>query len=268
MTFDLGPNIVFWHSNCFFDIQTGPYITFWHSKSYLDIHIRAGYHHILIFLIFLFYIRTGTDYRIMIFEILFWHSNWGRVLRFYTWYPILTFKLGENIAFCQSKSYFDIRTWAEYRVWHLKSYLAFEFGPNIAFRCSISYFVIWIEAEYRILTFEVLFWHSNLHRISYLNIRKSYFNIWIRAEYRILTFEFLFLHSNSGRMSHFNIRINFMTLELRPNILFWHSKCWFDILTGAKYYIFIFEFLIYNVTWEIGPNISFWNSKFCFDIRI
>ena len=134
--------------------------------------------------------------------------------------------------------------------------------------------------------FDILFCHLNRSRIShfgirspiltfklgpnisYLNIRKSYFNIWIRAEYRILTFEFLFLHSNSGRMSHFNIRINFMTLERRPNILFWHSKCWFDILTGAKYYILIFEFLIYNVTWEIGPNISFWNSKFCFDIRI
>ena len=35
---------------------------------------------------------------------------------FYIQNPILTFKLGPNIVFLNSKSYFDIRNFAEYRI--------------------------------------------------------------------------------------------------------------------------------------------------------
>ena len=55
--------------------------------------------------------------------------------------PILTFKLGPNIEFLHSKSYFDIKTGSEYfiltsnlgRISHfdnLNSYFTFEFGPT------------------------------------------------------------------------------------------------------------------------------------------
>ena len=46
----------------------------------------------------------------------------------------------------------------------------------------------------------------------------SNFDIRIRSEYRILTFEILFLHSNDGRISHFDNRNPILTFELGPNI--------------------------------------------------
>ena len=41
-------------------------------------------------------------------------SNSGPISHFDDRYPILSFELGPNIAFCHSKSYFDSRTRAEY----------------------------------------------------------------------------------------------------------------------------------------------------------
>ena len=41
-------------------------------------------------------------------------SNSGPISHFDDRYPISSFELGPNIAFCHSKSYFDIRTRAEY----------------------------------------------------------------------------------------------------------------------------------------------------------
>ena len=161
----------------FSTFEFGPNIEFWHSKSYFDIRIRA-------------------EYRILTFKILFWHSNSGRISNFDIQNPILTFELGPNNEFWHSKSYFDIRTGTEYRIltfkilfWHSNlgrisnfdiqnPILTFEFGPNIEFWHSKSYFDFRTWAEYRILTFKILFWHSNWDRISNFDIQNP-----------ILTFE-------------------------------------------------------------------------------
>ena len=70
----------------------------------------------------------------------------GRMLYFDIQNPILTFEIWANIVFWHSKSYFDIRTGAEYRI------LTFKLGPNIVFSHAKSYFDIQNGAEYRILT--------------------------------------------------------------------------------------------------------------------
>ena len=54
----------------------------------------------------------------------------------------------------------------------------FSFFFCFFFRFRFSFFDIWIESESRILTFKILFWHSNW-------VRKSYFDI----QNPILTFE-------------------------------------------------------------------------------
>ena len=66
LTFELGPNIEFWHLKYMY---------------YFDIHIRVEYH-ILTFDLFFFHIQTWADYRILTIEILFWHSNLGRISHF------------------------------------------------------------------------------------------------------------------------------------------------------------------------------------------
>ena len=334
LTFEFGPNIEFWHSKSYFDIRTrteyriltfkiqlwhsnsgrisnfdilntiltfefGPNIEFWHSKSYFDIQIRA-------------------EFRILSLKILFWHSNSDRISIFDIQNPILTFELGPNIEFWHSKSYFDIRIRAKYwiitfkiLIWHSNSdrisnfdirnpIFTFEFRPNIEFWHSKSYFYIRIQAEYRILTFKILFLHSNSGRISNFNIqnliltfelgpnieffffRFSFFDIRIRAEYRILTFEILFWHSNSGQISNFDIQYLILTFELGPNIEFWHSKSYFDTRIRAKYWILTFKILFWNsnldrisnfdiqnpiLTFAFGPYIEFGHSKSYFDIR-
>ena len=140
LTFELKPNIVFWHSKSFYDIRTG-------RISHFDI-------------------RTEAEYRILPFEIFFWHSNWVRISNFIIQNPILTFELKPNIVFWHSKSFYDIRTG------------------------RVSHFDIRTEAEYRILTFKVLFWYSNWGRIS---------NLW---------------HSNGGGISNFYNGNPIFTLEL------------------------------------------------------
>ena len=295
--------ILFWHSNSdrisnfhiqnpFLTFELRPNIEFWHSKSYFDI-------------------RTGTEYRILTYEILFWHSNSGQISNFDIQNPILTFEFGPNIEFWHLKSYFDIRTWAEYRIltfkilfWHSNldrksnfdiqnPILTFEFGPNIEFWHSKSYFDIRIRAEYRILTFKILVWHSKSDRISNFDFQnpiltlkfgtniefwhsKSYFDIRIRAEYRILTFKILFWHSNLGRISNFDIQNPTLTFELGPNIEFWHSKILFWHSNWDRYGILTYEILSWHsnssqisnfdiqnpiLTFELRPNIEFWHSK-------
>ena len=207
--------------------------------------------------------------------ILFWHSNLDRILNFDIRNPILTFEFGPNIEFWHSKYY-----------WHSNSdrisnfdiqnpILTFKFGPNFEFCHSKSYFDIRIRTEYRILTFKILFWHSNLDRISNFDIQnliltfelgpniefwhsKSYFDIRTWTEYRIFCFSFFVFrhsnsdrislfdilnpiwHSNSGKISEFDIQNLILTFELGPNIEFWHSKSYFDIRIRAEYRILTF----------------------------
>ena len=117
-------------------------IVFWHSKSY-------------------FGIRTESKNAIMIFKILFWHSNWDR------------------------KSYFDIQNLFWQWNWDWKCYfdilkpiLTFELSRKMLLWHSKSYFDIRTESESRILTFKTLFRHSNWVGKCYFDIRNP-----------ILTFE-------------------------------------------------------------------------------
>ena len=165
----------------FFHILTGVPAAqhVWHSKLYFDIRIGHEYriltfkeaeyriltlkNHILTIdlapnIVYLqsrsfFNIQNEAKFRISTFKILFWHSNWARILYFDIHNPILTFQLRPNTAFLHSLSYFDIRIKAKYRI------LTFKLGPNIAFWHSKSYFDNRNEAEYRILTFKFLVWH-------------------------------------------------------------------------------------------------------------
>ena len=277
LTFELGPNIEFWHSKSYFDIRTWTeYRIFRFSLFVFDIRIRAEYRFFDILSPILtfefgqniefwhsksyFDIRSWTEYRILTFEILFWHSNSGRISNFDIRNPNLTFEFGPDIEFWHSNSYFDFRTWTEYRIltfeilfWHSNSgqisnfdiqnlILTFELGPNIEISNSNSYFDNRIRAEYRILTFKILFWHSNL------------------AEYRILTFKILFWHSNSGHISNFDIQNPILTFEFGPNIEFWHSKSYFDIRIRAEYRILTFKILFWPSNLD-RTNIEFGHKK-------
>ena len=98
-------------------------------------------------------------------------------------------------------------------------------GLFFLFRFSLfvfHFFDIQNRAQYRILTFKlrsnILFLHS-----------KSYFDIQTGAEYRILIFKILFWNSKSGRKSYFDIQNPILTFKPGPNIVFWHSKSYFDI---------------------------------------
>ena len=102
--------------------------------------------------------------------------------------------------------------------------------PNFVFRHSKSYFDIQIEPKYCILTFTILFWHSNWGRIWHFNIHTPILTFKLRPKYRILTF------------------------KLGPNIAFWHAKSYFDNRNEAECRILTFKFL-------------FWRSKSYFDIR-
>ena len=218
--------IAFYHSKSYFVIQFGPNIAFWLSEPYFDI-------------------QTGAEYMYLnlIFEILFWHSNLGQISNFDIRNPILTFEfgpiiafrclisyfvisIGPNIAFCHSKSYFDIRTGAEYLI------LTFLFGRNIA----IWHFKSYIHIRSRLQN--IAFWHS-----------KSYFDIRTWAKYRILTFELLLWLSNFGPIIAFRRLISYFVIWIGTNIALCHSKSYFDrishfdILIRAEYRILVFEIL-------------------------
>ena len=258
--------IIFWHSNwgriSYFDFRNsiltfemGPKILWWHS--------------------------IGPVNSILTFKILFWHSNWGRISNFEIHSPILTFDLGPNIAFWHLKSYFDIRTGAEYRILTFKSNFDIRTMPNIVFDIRNPTLIFKKWPENRILTFKILFWNSNgpniviWHSKSYFDIQNCPGNLNLTLWNPILTFKvgpnFEIWHSNP-----------ILTFEMVPKIVFCHSKSYFDIQTGAEYRIFTFEILFWHSKWarksyfdiqnpfltfELWPNIEVWHSKSYFDNR-
>ena len=204
-----------WHSNwvgkCYFAIQThivkfelSRKMQFSYSKSYFDI-------------------RTESEIAILIFKVLFWHSNRVGKTYFDIRNPILTFELSGG------KCYFDIKA----------IILTFELSRKIVFLHSKSYFDIRTVSENAISIFKILFWHSNwvgkydfgirshiltfeLNRKilfwylkSYFDIRtesenailisKSYFDLRNESENRILMFKILFRHSNWVEKFYFDI---------------------------------------------------------------
>ena len=153
----------------------------------------------------------------------FWHSYRCKISDFDIENHIFTFGLPPNIVFWHSQFYFDIQLRSIVAFWHSQSY------------CDIQ-----IKAEYRILTFTILFLHSNLCRISHFDIQYLIFTFgmgWIsnfdihdpfldiphEAEYRILTFKITFWHSKQGRISYFDIQNAILTIKMRPNIVIWRS---------------------------------------------
>ena len=116
---------------------------FWYSKSYFDI-------------------RTESENAILIFKILFWHSNW--VGKYFDYFDIRTSENPHIFTF----ELFDIRTESENSIltfkihsnWVGKSYfdirnpiLTFELSPKIVFWYSKSY----LSFE---LSRKIVFWHS------------------------------------------------------------------------------------------------------------
>ena len=122
----------------------------------------------------------------MIFKILIWHSNWVGKSYFDIQNLILTFKLSQKSYFlCGGVYYFhvvcppirpSVRPYVR---------LILELSRKMLFWHSKSYFDIRTESENRIFTFEILFWQSNRVGKSYFDIqnpiltfklsRKSYF---------------------------------------------------------------------------------------------
>ena len=199
----------------------------------------------------------------MIFEILFWHSDWVGKSYFNIQNPILTFELSRKIVF-----YFDIQN----------PILTFELSRKIVF---------YFEIQNSILTFELrwkmLFWYPKL----YFDIRtvsenrnfchsKSDFDIQTESENAILTFKILFWHLNW--VGKCNLIFKFM---------FWHSiwveKWYFDILnpnfnirTESENAILIFKKSYFDIRTEsehriFSFNILFshsnWIGKLYFDIQ-
>ena len=195
----IGPNIAI----SIITFEFGPNISFWHSKSCFDCRMHDKYLILSFEILFCHSIRA--EYRILTFVIIFWHSNWGRISQFDIRNPIFTFEHGPNIEVWHSKSYFDFGIRADYCI------LTFD----ILF-CHLNW------GKYSILPFKILFWHSNWGLI-------SHFDILILTEYRILAFWFEF----GCRISHFDIRSAILTVELGPNIKFWHSKSYFDFRIWA-----------------------------------
>ena len=233
LTFKLRPNIVFKIQNPILTFKLGPIIVFWHSISYINIQIEPEYRILTFTILFChsnwgrlwhinihnaimtfelapnivfwpsksnFDIRTTAKNHILVLKILLWYPKLGRISYLYIQNPILTFEMRSNISFGHSKSYFDIPSEAEYRIWR-----------------PLSYFDIQTGAECRILTFKILFWHSKWDWISYFDIlnliltfklspniviwhSQSYFDIRIKVEYWILTFTILFWHSTRSQI--------------------------------------------------------------------
>ena len=157
LTFELSVKIVFSYLKSYFDIRTesenriqnliltfelSRKIVFWHTKSYFDT-------------------RTESENALLVFKVIFWHSNRIGKCYFHIQNPILTFDQRRKIVIWYSKSYFDIRTESENRI--------------LIFKILID---IRNESENPILLFKILFWQSNWYG-------KCYFDI----QNRILTFE-------------------------------------------------------------------------------
>ena len=150
LTFELSRKMLFWYSKSYFDIRTESKMLFWYWKSYLTFELsrKILFWHSKSY----FDIRTESENSILIFKILFWHSNWV------------------------GKSYFNIVIF-----WHSKVRkcdLTFELSRKMLFWYLTFYFDIRTESENRMLIFKILFWHWNWVGKSYLDIQNP-----------ILTFE-------------------------------------------------------------------------------
>ena len=140
---------------------------------------------------------------------------------------------------------------------------------------TLAFGAVTTMSENHILTFEILFWHSNWvgkcdfdiqNPILLFELRetivflhsKSYFDIRVESENRNLTFEIII-----------------STLELSRKMLFWYSKSYFDIRSESENRILTFKILFWHSKWVGNAilifKILFWHSnwvgKSYFDIQ-
>ena len=152
--------------------------------------------------------------------------------------------------------------------------------------CTLAFGAVITMSESHILTFEILFWHSNwvgkcyfdiqnpillfelrgtivfLHSKSYFDIRNESenhnFDIRNESENAILIFEILFWHSKWVGKSYFDFQNPILTFEMSRKMLFWYSKSYFDIRSESENRILTFKILFW---------LSKWVGKCYFDIQ-
>ena len=107
---------------------------------------------------------------------------------------------------------------------------------------------IWTESENRILTFEMLFWHSN----------------WVGKCYSI--FKILFWNSTYVGKCYFDIRNPILTFELSRKMLFWHSKSYFDNRTESENRILTFKILFWHSNWVRKSYFDIQNAILTFNL--
>ena len=178
----------------------------------------------------IFDIRTVSENAILTFEILFWNSNLVGKSYFDIRNPILTLELSLKIVF-----------------WYSNPILTFKLSRKMLFWYSKSYFDIRTESENQILTFKILFFTFDLRLKMQFWYSKSYFDIRTESENRtsILTFEILFWHSNCIGKCYFVFQNPIWTFDPSRKILFWHSKSYFDIRTQSENPILTFKILFW-----------------------
>ena len=98
--------------------------------------------------------------------------------------------------------------------WHPKYYFAIRTGSEILFWYSKSYFDIRTDSENAILTFKILFWHSNCVGKFVIWHSISHFHIRTHSENAIMIFKILFWHSNWVGKSYFDIQNPILTFKL------------------------------------------------------
>ena len=154
LTFELIRKIVFWYSKSDLTFELNRKMLFWYSKSYFDI-------------------RTESVNRILTFEILFHYSNWvgkcsGSVVECRTPEREVRGSRPTAAVLCPWARHFTPRKYwlitqeamapSRHVDWDVKPQ---HNQPTKLFWHSKSYFDIQTESGNRILTFKILFWHSN-----------------------------------------------------------------------------------------------------------
>ena len=88
-------------------------------------------------------------------------------------------------------------------------------GPNIVFWQSKSYFDIRTVAKYRVLTFKILFWHSKWGQISYFDIQNPILTFeLVGTNIVFVTIKILLWHLNWDWILYFDIQNPILTFEM------------------------------------------------------
>ena len=144
----------------------------------------------------------------MIFIIQFWHSKWVGKCNFDI----------QNPTLYQSLNRLPIWNWQNCSMFPL----AFVAG--------------WLQGHWwGFISRNYVVWPTFLLMNVFIALKGSHFwflfDIRTESENCILTFKILFWHSNWVGKCNFDIQNPILTFELSRKIVFWHSKSYFDIRT-------------------------------------